>query len=150
MKIIAIGPKIDPHYQALIDDYAKRLRGAWQPVFVLLPYSVRHETAARDDESAQILAKLTDHDYVILLDERGRQATSEQFSEHLQNLLNQDRTITFVIGGAYGVNPTLRERANELLSLSNMVLPHQLARLFLTEQLYRAWAISVHHPYHHR
>jgi 23S rRNA (pseudouridine1915-N3)-methyltransferase len=154
MQIIAIGPKIAREYQSLIEDFAKRLRGAWQTEFILLNYSAKADAAARDEESARILAKLEksarDNPYVILLDERGRETSSENFAKTLQSLHNQSREIVFIIGGAYGVNAGLRDRADEVLSLSQMVLPHQLARLLLLEQIYRAQVISEHHPYHHQ
>ena len=84
-------------------------------------------------------------DYVILLDERGRQLTSPEFSDALVDRGN----VVIVIGGAYGVNEALRSRANLMVSLSKMVFPHQLVRLILIEQVYRAQAIHEHHPYHH-
>ena len=81
----------------------------------------------------------------MLLDERGQQTTSPEFSRALS--CRADATI--VIGGAYGVNDELRQRANLMVSLSKMVFPHQLVRLILIEQIYRAQAIYNHHPYHH-
>jgi 23S rRNA (pseudouridine1915-N3)-methyltransferase len=84
------------------------------------------------------------------MDERGKQRTSVQFSEHLQSLLQQSyKRIIFLIGGAYGFSDTVYERSNTKMSLSNMTFSHQMVRLIFLEQFYRALAIMNNEPYHH-
>ncbi len=108
-------------------------------------------------ESESILSKLTgklsgqltERDFVIALDERGSDLSSVQFSELLSSkMVGGVSSFTFVIGGAYGLHDKVRSRANAVISLSKMTFPHQLARLFLIEQLYRAFSIMRGEPYH--
>jgi len=108
------------------------------------------QAAAVRQQSECLLRRLRDDDYVLLLDERGRQYRSTEFAQMLGELLaGRQRRIVFVIGGAYGVGEQLRQRANVHLSLGPMTLPHEIARLVLCEQLYRALTILRGEPYHH-
>lgn len=142
--ILAVGKKTDRNLVDAIDSYQKRLDKPFDVKWVLIPYSAKDGDAARQDESERLLNHIKPSDKIILLDERGRQLTSPEFSSELA-LGN----VTIVIGGAYGVDDRLRQRANLVMSLSELVFPHQLVRLILIEQIYRAQAIYHHHPYHH-
>jgi 23S rRNA (pseudouridine1915-N3)-methyltransferase len=100
-------------------------------------------------EGDLLLKKLTKADYIILLDEKGKKYNSVNFARFLQKLFNSGiKNIYFVTGGAYGFSAQVYEKANELLSISDMTTTHQLIRLFFTEQLYRALTIINNHPYH--
>ncbi|RMF36315.1 MAG: 23S rRNA (pseudouridine(1915)-N(3))-methyltransferase RlmH [Chlorobiota bacterium] len=100
--------------------------------------------------SAQILARLHARDTVVLLDERGQVLRSEEFARLLERwMMHAARRLVFVIGGPWGVAPAVRERADATISLSALTLPHELARLVLCEQLYRAVSILRGEPYHH-
>lgn len=114
---------------------------------ILIPYSAKDGLEARQDESERLLKVLNPKDYIILLDERGEQLTSPDFSKLITA---SDRNITIVIGGAYGVTDELRQQADQVVSLSKMVFPHQLVRLVILEQIYRAQTIYRHTPYHHQ
>lgn len=144
IRIIAIGKKHDKDLINIVERYQQRLRPPFGVQWLLLPYSAHEGDRARDEESAAIMRHISNSEKVILLDERGRQMTSVEFSAELQK-----DSVTIIIGGAYGVNDELRRRANIVLSLSKMVMPHQIVRLVLIEQIYRAQAIANHHPYHH-
>ncbi len=144
IRIIAIGKKHDKDLINMVERYQQRLRPPFGVQWLLLPYSAHEGDRARDEESAAIMRHISNSEKVILLDERGRQMTSVEFSAELQK-----DSVTIIIGGAYGVNDELRRRANIMLSLSKMVMPHQIVRLVLIEQIYRAQAIANHHPYHH-
>lgn len=144
IRIIAIGKKHDKDLINAIERYQQRLRPPFGVQWLLLPYSAHEGDRARDEESAAIMRHISNSEKVILLDERGRQMISVEFSSELQK-----DSVTIIIGGAYGVNDELRRRANIMLSLSKMVMPHQIVRLVLIEQIYRAQAIANHHPYHH-
>ncbi len=85
---------------------------------------------------------------LVLLDERGKQYTSEKFSQQIDSWQQNGQDVVFVIAGADGVNTRHRKQADALMALSQLTLPHEMARLFLTEQLYRAWSILNNHPYH--
>jgi 23S rRNA (pseudouridine1915-N3)-methyltransferase len=145
INIIAVGKKHDPNITDAINDYEKRLRAPFEVKWVLLPYSAKNGDEARQDESGRIISQLRPADFVVLLDERGQDLSSPDFSA----LLTSQQNIVIIIGGAYGVNDELRQRADRVISLSAMVFPHQLVRLILIEQIYRAQAIATNHPYHH-
>lgn len=147
--IIAIGPKHEHDLLVAIKSYEKRLQHWGGVNWTLLPYGSQDQTMARRVESDAIRAKLRDDDYVILLDERGTQLTSPALAAQLDTQRSMSKRIIFVIGGAYGIDEILRGRANLVWSLSELVFPHQLVRLILVEQLYRAHTILDNHPYHH-
>lgn len=101
-------------------------------------------------EEELILKKLQPQHYLILLDEKGKQLDSIQWARQFQQLMNQGaKTAVLLIGGAFGVSAKVKERANQVWSLSPLVFPHQLVRLILAEQVYRAFSILNHAPYHH-
>ncbi|MDT0188869.1 23S rRNA (pseudouridine(1915)-N(3))-methyltransferase RlmH [Rothia terrae] len=148
IKIIAIGKKHEKWVKDGIDRYETRLRKPWDVTWNYLAHSSLAEEQARTEESKRILSKVSADDYLILLDERGKNLSSPELSQ----LLNQNlghKPVTLVIGGAYGVDDTVRQRANTVWSLSKLVFPHQLVRLILTEQIYRAGEIANNRPYHH-
>lgn len=147
--VITIGKKHEPWVLDGIERYQKRLRAPWDVRWVLLPHSTLEGPAARQNESQAILSKLVAQDYVILLDERGKALDSPAVSANLQKLFANSKNIVVVIGGAYGVSDELTARADLVWSLSPLVFPHQLVRLILIEQLYRAQEIATGHPYHH-
>jgi 23S rRNA (pseudouridine1915-N3)-methyltransferase len=101
-------------------------------------------------EGELILKKVLPPDYVILLDDKGKEFTSEQFAAHMENLFNQSmKNICFIVGGAYGFSDSVYKRANSKLSLSKMTFSHQIIRALFLEQLYRAFTIIHNEPYHH-
>ena len=149
IRIIAIGQKHDPWLTSAIERYQKRLRTPWDVKWELLPHSQFDGVMARQEESGRILSRLGPQDQVILLDEKGRQFDSPSLSTSLEDSFLHAKSIVFVIGGAYGVDETIHQRANLVWSLSKLVFPHQLVRLILIEQLYRAEQISRNTGYHH-
>lgn len=101
-------------------------------------------------EGEMILKKLTANHHLILLDENGKQLDSVKFSDQLQQVMNTGvKTIVILIGGAYGVSEEIKKEAKQTISLSKMVYPHQLVRLIVAEQIYRAFTILHNTPYHH-
>ena len=149
MTIIAVGKKHEGWVAEGIERYQKRLRAPFSVEWVLLPHSSLEGIRARQEESERILTKLKPSDDVILLDERGKQFDSPKLAEVLNEAFTQSRNVVLIIGGAYGVDDTVHSRANSVWSLSPLVFPHQLVRLILVEQLYRAQQISVGGSYHH-
>lgn len=147
--VVAIGRKHEPWVLDGIQRYSKRLQGPWKIEWVLLPHSAQNGLRARQEESERILYMLKDNDHVVLLDERGKLFDSPALSRALEDGLSYPGRTVFVIGGAYGVDDSLYARANLVWSLSPLVLPHQLVRLVLVEQIYRAQTIASGHPYHH-
>ncbi|WP_313816212.1 23S rRNA (pseudouridine(1915)-N(3))-methyltransferase RlmH [Citricoccus sp.] len=149
VKVLAIGKKHESWVSGGIDRYAKRLKKPFDVTWQLLPHSSREGDAAREEESARILAKVGERDHLMLLDERGTHLDSPGLSRHLQGRFDAGQAVTLVIGGAYGVDSSVHTRANTIWSLSPLVFPHQLVRLIVAEQLYRAQEIAGGRPYHH-
>ena len=149
LKVLTVGKKHESWVAEGIERYQKRLRAPFSIEWVLLPHSSLEGDRARQEESERILSRLSTDDYVVLLDERGKALDSPGLSTLLADQLHASRTLVLIIGGAYGVDTTVHDRAQFVWSLSPLVFPHQLVRLILTEQIYRAEQISVGGSYHH-
>ena len=145
--ILTIGKKNEPWIQPGVFRFLERLRPPFAAEMIILPHSSFEGDRARQEESERIFSRLSSDDFVMLLDERGKNLSSPELSDLIINHAN--KRIVFIIGGAYGVNETLRQKANIVWSLSNLVFPHQLVRLILAEQLYRAQEIHRGSRYHH-
>lgn len=146
IKVIVVG-KGEPSFLGLEEEYQKRAKAF--PVEVCEVKQFGDDQVARKREAEVILAKLPEKGAVILLDERGDALTSHDLAKRISDA--QQRAVpnlTFVIGGASGFDPSVKARADQLLALSAMTLPHKMARLVLIEQLYRASSIIRGEPYH--
>jgi 23S rRNA (pseudouridine1915-N3)-methyltransferase len=150
IRIIAIGKKHEAWVAEGIGRYQKRLKQPFKVEWVILPHSSQPNARAGLEESQHILSRLNASDYVILLDERGNPVDSLELSSLLLKILDTSKDVVIVIGGAYGVDDLVMNRANFIWSLSKLVFPHQLVRLILTEQLYRSQEIASGNPYHHK
>ena len=140
IRIIAGGKKHQGWAQEAIREYEKRM----QKPYI---YDWLFCDEARLEEK---ILRLGPQDFVVLLDENGKELSSPDFSHMLQTQVEASRNVVFVIGGAFGhFSEPIISRANLILSLSKMVLPHQICRLVLAEQLYRAQEIALERPYHH-
>lgn len=146
--VIAIGKKHEAWLADGIERYEKRLSVPFNLSWILLTNSPQKDAGAIKNESRDILAKLKPDDFVILLDERGKMLDSPTLSKALVAPLEQSKNVVIIIGGAYGVGGEVRGRADIVWSLSPLVFPHQLVRLILVEQLYRAQTIHQGLPYH--
>lgn len=147
--IVAVGSRHDSGLADRIADYEKRLSRSFNIRWQLIPYSQQSGDVARRTESDAIRSKLKNEDIVVLLDERGTELTSEAFAGKLEQWSLSGKRLIMIIGGAYGVDAALRQQADFTWSLSKLVFPHQIVRLLLIEQIYRATTISAGHPYHH-
>lgn len=147
--VFAIGKKHEPWIIDGLERYEKRLRQPWNVSWELLPHSSLAADSARQEETERIVKRLNADYFVILLDERGKQLDSPALSTLIENNHTYGKKIAFIIGGAYGVTAQLHARADLVLSLSKMVFPHQLVRLILAEQIYRAQSIASGSEYHH-
>ncbi len=150
LTIIAIGKKHESWIAEGLARYEKRLKAPFLVNWVLLPHSSLEGVSARQEESGRIQKRLEDFDYVVILDERGRELNSPTLAATLTNELDRSKRVALVIGGAYGVTDELRNNSQLVLSLSPLVFPHQLVRLILVEQLYRAQEITQGGKYHHK
>lgn len=151
LRIAAVGRLKEPHWRAACDEYLKRLR----PYATVEVVEAADRDVSRDApraiaaEGVDLLRAIPEGSHVIALDLGGRQVSSPELADHLAELFVRRRSdITFVVGGSAGLAPEVLARADERLSLSRMTLPHQLARVVLLEQVYRAFRIMRNEPYH--
>ena len=156
MKIILIetGKTKDSCIQKLAADYFNRINHYINFEVKTLPDLKNTKNMSSDEvkrkEGELILKGIQNSDYLMLLDENGKTYSSLAFADHLQSILNMGlKQLVFVIGGAYGFDPSVYDRANAKLSLSKMTFSHQIIRPIFAEQLYRAFTILKNEPYHH-
>lgn len=155
IKVLAIGRTDDKQLQQLIDQYVKRLSHYVKFDLEIIPDLKNtknlSEAQQKEKEGELILKKLSSTDVLVLLDENGKQFSSVEFSSYLQKRMNSGiKTLVFVIGGPYGFSKTIYAKAQGKISLSKMTFSHQMVRLFVVEQIYRAFTILRNEPYHHR
>ena len=140
IKIIAGGRKNKGWIQEACEDYEKRLKK---------PFNIEWDFVDEDKLPAKVL-NLPKDKFVVLLDENGKEMNSVEFAAIIDDCFVNSKEVVFVVGGAFGHFPTeLKTRANFILSLSKMVFPHQICRLILVEQIYRAQEIRHDGKYHH-
>ncbi len=155
IQLLAIGKTDNGELKSLIESYIKRLKHYVKFEMTILPdiKNVKHlsQTEQKKKEGDAILRVVGPSDVLILLDERGKQHSSKDFSQVLQKRMNSGiKNLIFVIGGPYGFDEGVYTRANQELSLSKMTFSHQMIRLFFVEQLYRGFTILKNEPYHHQ
>lgn len=146
MKILlaAVGKAHDPGIRDAIQNFTARIGHVFSLEWALVPSNTV------ETESEKIIRLIKPEDRVILLDERGKEWSSPELAHYIEGHMNQGtKRLVFIIGGAYGVNDALRKKATSLWSLSRLVFPHQIVRLILVEQLYRAISILRGSSYHH-
>lgn len=152
--LLVIGKTDAAYLRSGIEEYEKRLNR-------YLPYEMKvlpdvknarnlEEEVQKEKEGKMLLEEIQRTDWVVLLDDKGRQHSSLEFSNYLaQKMLGGIKRLVFVIGGPYGFSPAVYQRTNEKLSLSKMTFSHQMVRLIFVEQLYRGMTILKGEPYHH-
>ena len=154
IELAVIGKTSIGYLKQGIDEYIKRLKH-------YVPFEIKYiddikntknisEDQQKRTEGAIILSLLDKSDFVVLLDEHGKEYTSMQYSSYIQKrMLSGAKKVVFVIGGPYGFSQEVYDRANDKISFSKMTFNHEMIRLIFTEQLYRAYTIINHEPYHH-
>lgn len=155
IKLLAIGKTDHKALQELIAEYQNRLKHYIKFELEIIPdvKNVKNlsETQQKEKEGELILKKLNTTDVLVLLDENGKQYSSVDFSSFLQKKMNSGiKQLVFVIGGPYGFSDIVYQKAQGKISLSKMTFSHQMVRLFVIEQAYRAFTILKNEPYHHR
>lgn len=154
VKCICAGKTTDSYIIEGIQKFSKRLKHYTSFELIEIPEikgsNNKGKEYQKDEESRLFLNKIDKNDYVVLLDEKGKQFTSREFANSLQNKMNRSiSSISFIVGGPFGFNQTMYELAQEKISLSKMTFSHQMVRLFFVEQLYRAFSILHGQKYHH-
>lgn len=154
IKLLAIGKTDSKAIQELISDYEKRLSHYVNFELEIIPDIKNSKSLTEEQQKkkeSECILKSAENAHLILLDERGKEYTSEGFSEFLQKKMNMGiKQLTFVIGGPYGFSEEVYAKADGKLSLSKLTFSHQMIRLFFVEQVYRAFTILRNEPYHHR
>ena len=155
IKLLVIGKTGSKHLEALIDEYAARLKRYIQFEIETIPELKNtknlSESEQKKKEAEAVLSKLSGSDILYLLDERGVEYDSMGLAKYLQNLMNTGtRQLVLLVGGPYGLDGSLKERSKGSISLSKLTFSHQMVRLFAVEQIYRAMTILKNQPYHHR
>ncbi|MEN8138450.1 MAG: 23S rRNA (pseudouridine(1915)-N(3))-methyltransferase RlmH [Bacteroidota bacterium] len=154
IKLLVVGKTDDSRIQSLIDEYTNRLKHYISFEIDIIPDIKNVKKLSVDQQKSKegelILAKTSPSDRLILLDEKGKEFSSVDFSKYLQKHMNSGvKQVIFVIGGPYGFSKEVYNKAQGKISLSQMTFSHQMVRLFITEQVYRAFTILRNEPYHH-
>ena len=156
MKItcLVIGKTNEKYFIDAIDEYTSRLKHYLPFEITVIPElkNVKNVSVSdqKEKEADLILKNIQSGDYIVLLDEHGKEFTSLAFSAYIEKKMHTiSKRLLFIIGGPYGFSPRIHNLANEKISLSKMTFSHQMIRLIFTEQLYRAMTILNHEPYHH-
>ncbi|MCM3013760.1 23S rRNA (pseudouridine(1915)-N(3))-methyltransferase RlmH [Bacillus subtilis] len=156
INIVTIGKLKEKYLKQGIEEYTKRLSAYAKIDIIELPDEKAPENLSdqdmkiiKDKEGDRILAKISTDAHVIALAIEGKMKTSEELADTIDNLATYGKSkVTFVIGGSLGLSDAVMKRADEKLSFSKMTFPHQLMRLILVEQIYRAFRINRGEPYH--
>ena len=154
IEIWSVGKANEPFMEPAIAHYLRKIK-PYNPVELVLLNAVKKGTSPSPEitmaaEEALILKRLQAHYHLILLDEHGSILSSPEWAAQFQQLMNRStKTLVLLIGGAFGVTDVVKAKAQQTWSLSKLVFPHQLVRLMVAEQVYRAFSILHNSPYHH-
>jgi len=152
LHLIAVGKRMPAWIKEGFAEYNKRLPAELRLNLIEITPAVRGKSdsikKAIMEENRRIRAAIPKNSLVVAIDEKGRQFNSIQLSKKIASWLQQGRDVSFVIGGADGLDDDFKKSADEIWSLSPMTLPHALVRVIVAEQIYRAWSILKNHPYH--
>ncbi len=149
IKIIAIGSIKEKYLKDAIAEYQKRLQKYTSlEIIELKDESFDDIDKTLNKEAEKIKKHISEKDYIITLEIEGKQLDSVEFSKKLENIQLETSNITFIIGGSYGLSTEIKEMSNYHLSISKMTFPHQLFRVILLEQIYRAFKIKNNESYH--
>ncbi len=151
---MSVGKPHDSNLKNAIDDFTNRIKkyfnAEWQIIATPKNAAVLSESDLKKAEATLISNQLQKEDYLVLMDERGKQFSSPELANFIQQRANEScKKIVFLIGGAFGVDDSINQRANWICSFSKLVFPHQIFRLMLAEQVYRACTILRNEKYHH-
>jgi len=155
IRIICVGKLKEKYWEAACAEYLKRLKGYCSPAVEEVRESRLPANASPADErnviqkeGNDILSKISSGDYVIAMDLQGKQLSSEELADKLAAVSQRASKVDFIIGGSLGLSDEVRKRADMSISLGRITLPHQLARVVVLEQIYRAFKINAGEAYH--
>ena len=149
IKIICVGKIKEKFFKEAIEEYKKRLSKYTKiNIIEVEDINLNNEELIKQKESELILKHIDKKDYIITLEIEGKQLTSIELSKKIEELETTNPNITFIIGGSYGLSKEIKELSNFKLSFSKLTFPHQLFRVILLEQIYRAYKIKNNETYH--
>ncbi|EEJ71297.1 rRNA large subunit m3Psi methyltransferase RlmH [Lactobacillus ultunensis DSM 16047] len=156
IKIVCVGKLKEKYFKDAIAEYKKRLSRFAKVSIVQVPdekapekFSAAEDEKVKEIEGQRILSKIKDKEYVYVTAIKGKQRSSEEFAKEIQDLATYGHSdITFVIGGSLGTSDAVNKRGDDLISFGKLTMPHQLMRVVLIEQIYRAFMINSGSPYH--
>ena len=149
IKIITVGNIKEKYLKEAITEYQKRIRKYTNiEIIEVKDEGLVEPTKAITLEGEKILKHISDKDYIITLEIEGKELTSEEFAQKIDKIQLESSTITFIIGGSYGLSQNIKEKSKLHLSFSKMTFPHQLFRVILLEQIYRTYKINNNESYH--
>ena len=151
IKLIVVGKTKSSELVRLINEYVKRIN-FYKKFKIIVVNSLKSKKNSEKEikkiEGENVLKSLKKNELIFLLDENGKSFNSRKFADFLSNKFKTNKSIVFIVGGAHGFSNEIKQKSNEIISLSEMTFSHQIIRLFFTEQLYRALTIINNHPYH--
>lgn len=149
IKIITVGSLKERYLKEAIEEYQKRIKKYTDiEIIEVKDEGLLPSMQAMEKESEKIEKHISEKEYIITLEIEGKQFTSEEFSRKIEDIQMINSNITFIIGGSYGIDQSIKEKAKTHLSFSKMTFPHQLFRVLLLEQIYRAFKIMNNESYH--
>ena len=151
LSIVAVGQRMPDWAQTAYDDYARRFPPEWRVQIKTVrtePRGSKTVATLMAAERQRIEASVARGTRLVVLDERGSALTTQALAQQLRDWQQQGDDVAFVIGGPDGLDPALKAAAAHRIRLSDLTLPHAMARVLLIEQLYRAWSLNHNHPYH--
>ena len=151
IKLIVVGKTKSSELVRLINEYVKRIN-FYKKFKIIVVNSLKSKKNSEKEikkiEGENVLKNVKKNELIFLLDENGKSFNSRKFADFLSNKFKTNKSIVFVVGGAHGFSNEIKQKSNEIISLSEMTFSHQIIRLFFTEQVYRALTILNNHPYH--
>ncbi len=147
MKIICVGKIKEKFFVDAAEEYIKRIGKYTKLEIIEIPDEANYNIALKKEEE-KILSRIKDNDYVVTLEIEGNSLDSLEFARKIDNNFNTNKNLTFVIGSSYGIGDLVKQRSDYKLSFSKFTFPHQLFRIILLEQIYRAYKINNNENYH--
>lgn len=149
IKIICVGKLKEKYWQDAIEEYKKRLQKYTSlEIIEVMDEGLLEESTSKKKEAEKILKHINSKDYLFTLEIDGKEMSSSEFAKTLDKTFLSHSNITFIIGGSYGLDELIKQKANLKLSFSKMTFPHQLFRVMLIEQIYRSYKINNNESYH--